>query len=90
MVEREHVAEFGDCGVDPGVAAGDDPGEELGCGGGVGFGFPTTTVPPGCGEGRFPTGGLGFVAGTSTWSSFLQAGDPAMSRNAQVARVTRP
>lgn len=90
MEESEHEPELGDGGVDAGVAVGEVPGEEVGWGVGVGFGFPRMTVPPGCGDGMFATGGFGLVAGTSTWSSFLQAGPATMSRSAQVARVTKP
>ena len=59
--------------VGAGEALGDPVGDEVGGGvdEGDGFGNPTTTLPPGWGEGRFPTGGLGLVAGMSVWPSFL-------------------
>ena len=61
--------------VGTGEAVGDPVGDELGGGVGEGdaFGGPSTTLPPGWGEGRFPTGGLGVVAGMSVWPSFLHA-----------------
>ena len=71
MAVRVQDPEVGDW-VATGDAVGDPAGDDVGGGVGVGdwFGSPITTVPPGWGEGRFPTGGLGLVAGTSTWLSF--------------------
>lgn len=73
----------GDAVGDPvGDPVGDEVGDDVGVG--EGFGSPTTTLPPGWGEGRFPIGGLGLVAGASGWPSFWQA-IVARSRREKVA-----
>jgi hypothetical protein len=82
MAASEQEAEPGELeGVAEPVGLGEAPGEAAGVAVGLGVpGPPMTTVPLGTAEGSGPTGGLGLVAGTSTWPSFLQAAPRARRR----------
>jgi hypothetical protein len=81
MAASEQEADPGELeGVGVLVGLGDVPGDAAGVAVGVGVGVlgtPMVTVPLGAAEGSGATGGLGLVAGTSTWPSFLHAAPAA-------------